>query len=200
MFRAVIFDFGGVVVEWSMRALFEQFFAPDELDRFLDDVLTPAENLRCDLGTPLAVVVAELTDRHPEHATPLAAWRDRWIETIPGTVPGTVELIDDLRGRGIMTLGLSNFSAETFPMCRARYDVFDRFDDIVISGEVGMAKPSKEIFHLLLERNSLRPDEAVFFDDSPANVDGAREAGLTAFLFHSAAAARLDLRTVGLVP
>src|SRR5437762_2386167 len=92
--RAVVFDFGGVVVRWDMRALFTPMFAShDDMERFLGEVLTPAENLRCDLGTPLATVVGDLAARYPHYREPLEAWRDRWIETIPGDIPGTAELI-----------------------------------------------------------------------------------------------------------
>ena len=197
MIAAVVFDFGGVVVEWNMRALFREFLEGDELDRFLADVLTPADNLRCDLGTPLAQVVDEVTARHPHYEVPLAAWRDRWIETIPGPIPGTERLIGDLRTAGYRILGLSNFSAETFPLCRERYPVFEQFDDIVISGEAGVAKPDPRIYQLLLDRNSLRPDQAVFLDDSPTNVNGAIAVGMAAFGFTTAEQAAVDLRSVG---
>ena len=197
--RAVVFDFGGVVVEWNMRALFVEFFDDDsEMDAFLADVLTPAENLRCDLGTPLATVVGELVERHPNHRAPLEAWRDRWIETIPGEIDGTADLIADLRSLGLRLLGLSNFSAETFPWCRARYDVFEQFDDIVLSGEVGIAKPDPAVYRLVCDRNGVDPSEAVFLDDSPTNVAGAHAVGMPAFLFTDADQARADLRTVGL--
>lgn len=193
------FDFGGVVVEWNMRALFVEFFpSASDLDAFLNDVLTPAENLRCDRGTPLADVVGELVDRHPEHRAPLEAWRDRWIETIPREIDGTATLIDDLRSTGYVILGLSNFSAETFPLCRAAYPVFERFDDIVISGEHAIAKPQPEIYRLLCERNNLEPSAVVFLDDASANVAGAHAVGMPAYLFTTAVQARLDLRSEGI--
>lgn len=196
---AVVFDFGGVVVEWNMRALFVEFFDDDsEMDAFLAEVLTPAENLRCDLGTPLATVVGELVERHPQHRMPLEAWRDRWIETIPGEIDGTAELIADLRSLGLRLLGLSNFSAETFPWCRARYDVFEQFDDIVLSGEVGVAKPDPAIYRLVCERSGIEPADAVFLDDAPTNVAGAHAVGMSAFLFTTADQARADLRSVGI--
>ena len=197
--RAVVFDFGGVVVEWHMRALFAEFFDDHSaMDAFLSDVLTPAENLRCDLGTSLAIVVGELVERHPAHRAPLEAWRDRWIETIPGEIDGTADLITDLRSLGVRVLGLSNFSAETFPWCRARYDVFEQFDDIVLSGEVGIAKPHPAIYRLVCERSGIEPSEAVFLDDSPTNVAGAHAVGMPAFLFTDVDRARADLRSVGL--
>ena len=197
----VVLDFGGVVVEWDMRALFREFFDdPADMERFLADVLTPAENLRCDLGTPLATVVGELIERSPGHRAPLEAWRDRWIETLPAAIPGTEELIDDLLAAGYRLCGLSNFSAETFPWCRARYPVFERFHDIVLSGEVGLAKPQPEVYGLLCSRNGIEPAQAVFLDDSPTNVAGAHAVGMHAFLFTDAASARNDLSSVLEVP
>ena len=195
---AAVFDFGGVVVEWNMRALLVEFFDdPADLDHFLTNVLTPADNFRCDLGAPLAEVVGEIAERHPEHRIPLEAWRDRWIETIPREIPGTADLIDDLRRAGHLVLGLSNFSAETFPLCRAAYPVFERFDDIVLSGEHGIGKPQAEIYHLVCERSGIAPGDAVFLDDSPANVTGAHAVGMGGHLFTDAAQARLDLRADG---
>lgn len=197
--RAVVFDFGGVVVEWNMRALFQEFFdEPAEMERFLTDVLTPAENFRCDLGTPLAVVVGELVERHPEHRAALEAWRDRWIDTIPADIPGTADLIAELRAAGYLVLGLSNFSAETFPWCRERYPIFEQFHDIVLSGEVGFGKPQAEIYELVCSRNGIEPHQAVFLDDSQVNVAGAHAVGMGAYLFTDVEQARADLRSVGI--
>lgn len=195
---AVVFDFGGVVVEWSMRALFVEFFPePADLEHFLAEVLTPAENLRCDLGTPLAQVVGELVERHPDHRLPLEAWRDRWIDTIPREIPGTADLIAEVRAAGHLVLGLSNFSAETFPWCRERYPVFAQFDDIVLSGEVGLAKPDPAIYRLVCERSGISPGRAVFLDDVATNVAAAHAVGMGAHLFTTADQARADLRASG---
>jgi 2-haloacid dehalogenase len=196
----VVFDIGGVVVDWDMRHLFRQVFGDDaEMERFLAEVLTPAENLRCDSGTPIAQVVAELSELHPAYRFALEAWRDRWIETLPSTIDGAPELIDDLLEAGYRVCALSNFSAETFPLCRARYDLFDRFHHIVISGEEGVAKPEPEIYRLLCERAGIEPREAVLLDDSVPNVAGAHAVGMAAFHFTDVAGARRDLASIGVL-
>lgn len=201
MIRAVIFDFGGVVVDWDMRHLFRQLFDDvDDMEVFLTDVLTPAENLRVDLGTPLAAVVGELIARHPQHTAPLEAWRDRWIETIPGAIPGTATLIREVRQAGLGVFGLSNFSAETFPWCRSKYPVFEQFDGIVLSGEFGAAKPDPAIYHNVCDLAGVAPDQALFFDDSPANVAGALAVGMHGLLFTTAANARRELVSHGVLP
>lgn len=194
----VIFDFGGVVVDWDMRHLFRTVFDDaDEMERFLAEVLTPEENLRLDLGTPLADIVADLAHRHPADRAALEAWRDRWIETIPREVPGADELLRELRHDGYRLIGLSNFSNETFPLCRARYRVFDHFDDIVLSGDVGLAKPDPSMYRLACSRSSIGPDEAVFIDDSPRNVAGAEAVDIHALLFRGIDELRRDLRELG---
>jgi 2-haloacid dehalogenase len=196
----IVFDIGGVVVVWDWRHLFREFFGADAgMERFLAEVLTPAENLRCDLGTPLATVVAELSERHPEHRVPLEAWRDRWIETIPRMIDGAEALIDDLLEAGYRVCALSNFSAETFPLCRARYDVFDRFHGIVISGEEGVAKPEPGIYRLLCERCGISPGEAVLLDDSLANVRGAIAIGMRGLRFTDVPTVRTELRSLGVL-
>lgn len=195
----VILDFGGVVVDWDMRHLFRTVFDDrDEMETFLSTVLTPAENFRCDLGVPIAEVVGGLVDRHPAHRLPLEAWRDRWVETVPSTIDGIEDLIDEIRSAGLGLYGLSNFSAETFPLAQARHPVFEQFDGIVISGEAGVAKPQPEIYHLICERYGVEMSRSVFVDDSPVNVQGARAVGMTAVHFTDVTALRRELEALGI--
>lgn len=199
MIDAVILDFGGVVIDWNMRHLFRTVFDDQsEMEHFLATVLTPAENLRCDLGVPIAQVVAELCERHPDHTEALVAWRDRWIETVPSAMPGMPELIRDLRSAGLAVYGLSNFSAETFALARDRHETLGAFDGIVLSAEEGVAKPQPEIFHRLFERYGVDPGRAVFVDDAHANVEAGRALGLLSVLFAGADDLRTTLAGLGI--
>ncbi len=199
--RCIALDFGGVVVEWDLRNLFRTVFADEtEMEHFLEHVLTPEENLRLDLGMPLADLVDDLARRHPTCRAALEAWRDRWTETIPGAGEGTAELIDELIAAELRVVGLSNFSAETFAWIRHDHDVFDRLHDIVLSSEVGLAKPDPAIFRLLCARNGLGPGQIVFFDDNVVNIESATAVGLHGRLFTDAAAAREDLAALGVLP
>ena len=197
----VAFDFGRVVVDWDPRHLFRQVFTDhDEMEHFLAHVLTPDENLRLDLGMPLAELVADLVERHPDSSVALEAWRDRWVETIPGPIAGTADLIAELLGAGLRVVGLSNFSAETFPLVRAAYPHFDLLDDIVISGEhPPLAKPDPEIFELVCERNDIEPSDAVFIDDVAANTAAASALGFATVTFTDAPSLRRELRELGVV-
>ena len=179
----VAFDFGRVVVDWDPRHLFRQVFTDhDEMEHFLAHVLTPDENLRLDLGMPLAELVADLVERHPDSSVALEAWRDRWVETIPGPIAGTADLIAELLGAGLRVVGLSNFSAETFALVRRPNDVFDAMHDIVLSGHHGVAKPDPAIFTPALEALA-----------ALGNVTAAARLGFHSRLFTDAATARHDL-------
>ena len=193
---AVVFDFGNVLITWNMRFLYENVIDDDEaLDEFLSTVWTSEMNDQCDRGRPIAEVIAELSDRHPRWADQIAEFAPdrRWIETIGPEVAGSAELVGDLAEAGYRLLGLSNFSAETFPLVHTRYPVFDHFEDIVLSGQVGVAKPDPEIFELLCERNGIEPADAVFLDDAPTNTAAARELGFAAITFTDAGTARREL-------
>jgi 2-haloacid dehalogenase len=151
-----------------------------------------------DSGESLSETVARLIAEHPEHSAPLAAWRDRWIETIGEEIPGTEELIDDLLAAGYRVVGLSNFSTETFPMCQAKFPVFEKFETIVLSGALGVTKPDPAIYHALCEQVGATPEQIVFTDDAQANVDGAQHVGMHAFFFVDSTQARNELRALGI--
>lgn len=200
-FDAVIYDVGNVLIRWDVRALYRTIFDdPDEMEHFLTTVWTPMENDRCDRGTPFAEVIAETVARHPQHESAIRAAWDRWIETVPGPVEGAWELVEELDARGVPLYALSNFSAETFPLVCDAYPGFARFRDVVISGaHPGLAKPDREIFELLLDRNGLRAKATVFIDDSPTNVAAAKELGLTTVTFTDTVALRRELAAYGLL-
>ncbi len=199
--EAIMYDFGGVVVDWNPRHLYRKLFDDEaDMEHFLADIWSPAENERCDRGRPYAEMVEELVGRYPDHAAEIAACAPtaRWIETISGPVPGALELIDELRSAGYPLYGLSNWSAETFPLARGEYEAFERFDDILISGELdGIAKPDRAMFDLLAERNGLTPETTVFIDDSARNTDAAACYGYPVITFTETAALRRDLIALG---
>ncbi len=199
--EAVIYDIGNVLIRWDVRALYRTIFDdPEEMERFLAEVWTPLENDRCDRGAPFAEVIAERVALHPHHEHAIRAAWDRWIETVPGPVEGAWELVADLDDRGVRLYGLSNFSAETFPLVRNAYPGFERFRDVVISGDhPGLAKPDHELFRILLDRHGLEPSRTLFVDDSPANTAAAAELGLLTVTFEDTDAFRKELAALGVL-
>jgi 2-haloacid dehalogenase/putative hydrolase of the HAD superfamily len=197
----IVYDIGNVLIRWDVRALYRTIFDdPSEMEDFLSNVWTPMENDRCDRGAPFAEVIAETVERHPRHEAAVRAIWDRWIETIPGPVDGAWELVEELHAAEFPLFGLSNFSAETFPLVRDVYRGFDRFRDIVISGEhPGLAKPDPGIFRVVCERSGLEPQSLLFVDDSPANTAAAAALGFATVTFTDTPSLRAELVSRGVL-
>lgn len=194
----VVFDLGGVLVDWDPRHLYRQLI-PDEheMEQFLAEVCTLEWHRHHDAGRPFAEGVAELVARHPEQRELIEAWDDRFDEMMPGYHPDAVAVLAEVVALGDPVYALTNWSADGWPMALERFDFLGWFDGIVVSGIEGVAKPDHAIFDLLVERYSLRREATVFVDDWDRNVDGARAAGLEAVQFTSAGRLRSDLRALG---
>ena len=147
----MVFDLGGVLIDWDPRHLYRQLFEdPDEMEAFLAEVTTAEWNAHQDAGRPWAEAVGILVAEHPERRELIEAFHRRWPEMLAGEIPGTVEVLADLRAAGIRLVALSNWSAEMFPVARERFDFLAWFEGIVISGEVGVNKPDRRIFEHLI--------------------------------------------------
>jgi 2-haloacid dehalogenase len=197
---AVVFDLGGVLIDWDPRLLYRKLLADEAaVEEFLATVCTPEWNAEQDRGRPFAEAVAELVERHPAHAAAITAYHERWTEMLGGEIPGTVAVLAELRAAGVPLYALSNWSAETFRLTRGRFPFLEWFDGLVVSGEEGVTKPDRRVFELLIERFGLVPAATLFVDDSAANVTAARDLGLDAVRFRDAAGLRRDLAARGLL-
>ena len=200
MIRAVIFDVGKVLYDWSPRFLYERLIDDDQtLEAFLRDVVTVEWHFQHDAGRPFAETSAELIAQFPEHAALIAAWGPRFNDSIGAPVAGMHALVAALDAAGVPLFAITNFSGEFWPPFRAREAaLFDRFRDVVVSGDEKMMKPDAAIYRLALGRFGLEPDEAVFIDDNRDNVAGAEAVGMAAIHFTDAKALRRDLKNLGL--
>ena len=198
----VIFDFGGVLVDWNPRHLYSKLFGDDEegMERFLAEVTTPQLELRQDAGRSWDEAVRLLTAEHPDHADLIAAYKLRWDETLKGPIDDSLHILRDLKDAGHPLYGLTNWSHETFPIARARYDFFGWFDGIVVSGEEGTIKPDPKLYQTLLERYDIDPSRAVFIDDNKVNVEAAEALGIHGIHFHTPAQLRANLIALGFLP
>jgi 2-haloacid dehalogenase len=198
--KAVVFDLGGVLIDWNPRYLYRKIFGTEEeMEDFLSTVATMDWNDQLDRGEPLADAVAELTAAHPDHADSIAAYIDRWIEMVAGALDETVAVLAELHAGGVPLFALSNWSTETFRLVRHQFEFLDWFDGILLSSEVGVTKPDRRIFEALCDRYGLQPATTLFIDDNPPNVEGARAAGLQAVRFETATTLREDLRRFGVL-
>jgi 2-haloacid dehalogenase len=196
----VVFDLGGVLIDWDPRHLYRSIFDGDEaaMERFLAEVTTPAWNAEQDAGRTWREAVDALIARHPDRRDLIVAYDERWPEMLGGPIDGTVEVLADLRHIGIRLAALSNWSAEKFPIARERFGFLDWFETVVVSGEVGIAKPDPRIFRHLLELTGLEAASTVYVDDVTANVAVAADLGMMALRFQDPATLRDDLRRLGL--
>jgi 2-haloacid dehalogenase len=194
----VVFDFGGVLLEWNPRHLYRKIFAdPAEMEWFLANVCTGDWNLAQDKGRPWPEGEAEAIARHPKYAGEIRAFRARWHEMVPHAIQGTVAILEGLAARGVPLYAITNFAADTCAESQQKYSFFRHFRGIVISGEIGILKPDAAIFHRLATDYSLDLATCLFIDDVPKNVTGAQAAGLQAALFETPAKLRADLAALG---
>jgi 2-haloacid dehalogenase len=197
----VVFDLGGVLIDWDPRHLYRQLFDdPEEMESFLAEVTTAERKAHQDAGRPWAEAVEMLVAEHPEKRELIEAFHRRWPEMLAGEIPGSVAVLADLRAAGVRLVALSNWSAEMFPVALERFDFLAWFEGIVISGDVGVNKPDRRIFEHLAQRFGVVPQQAVFIDDSAANIDTATELGFCALQFTGATALRQAFVRLGLLP
>jgi 2-haloacid dehalogenase len=199
---ALIFDFGGVLLDWNPRYLYRKLFPGDEpaMERFLAEVDFYTWNPHQDAGRPFSIAIAELCARHPHYCELIRLYAERFPETVSGAIAGTVEVLRRLHLAGYPLYGLSNWSAETFYRVRPSYAFFDWFQDMVISGEVGLIKPDPRIFHLLLHKVARPAEECLLIDDSPTNIGAAASLGFQTIQFHNPEQLAAELSARGLLP
>ena len=187
----LIFDLGGVLVDWDPRYLMAGVIEdPERLEWFLAHVCSAEFTAGVDRGQPFAEAVARRSARFPAWATEIETYARRWPEMVRGALAGTEELLRDLHAAGAPLTALSNWPADTFWVARERFGVLEVFSDVVVSGFVGLAKPDPEIYRLALSRSGLRAPDCAFVDDRAENVDAAVALGIEGIRFTDAAALR----------
>ena len=197
---AVLFDLGKVLLDWNPRYYYRQFFPSEEtLEAFLAEALPPAWVAEMDAGKPADVAIAERQRLFPQHATLIGRWKEGWHSMLRGPIAESVAVLAELRSRGSRLYALTNFSTETYPVARERFEFLSWFEDAVVSGEHGVVKPDPRIFEIAIRRFGLDPPHSVFIDDLAENVAAACESGFRALHFTGAPKLRTDLRELGLL-
>jgi 2-haloacid dehalogenase len=198
--RVVVFDLGGVLIDWNPRHLYRQLFDDEAaMERFLAEVCHSAWNEEQDRGRTFAEAIEEAAGRFPEHRVLIEAYHRRWGEMLAGPIEGTVALLAELKEAGHELHALTNWSVETFPIARERYAFLDWFGSILVSGEERLIKPDPRIFQLLLERIGRTADACVYIDDNPKNAAAAAALGFDAVHFRSPEQLRADLTRLGVL-
>lgn len=189
----IVFDFGGVLIDWNPRHLYKTLIDDEEkMEWFLKHICTDEWNLEQDKGRSLQSGTEILTKKFPEHKNLIEAFYGNWKQMLKGEIAETVEILHELKKK-FKVYGLTNWSAETFPVALERFDFLKLFDGIVVSGDEKLIKPEKEIFHLLLKRYNLRAENCVFIDDNIKNVQSAADIGFHVIHFTSSQNLRTTL-------
>jgi 2-haloacid dehalogenase len=144
-------------------------------------------------------MLAERQAQFPDHAHLIEIWATRFNDSIPGPVPGSFALVEELAARGVPLYAITNFGAEFWAGFRPHHPIFDHFRDIVVSGVEKVAKPDHRIYRLAEARFGHAPEAMLFVDDNPANIEAVRACGWQGHLFRHAAGLAEDLRARGLV-
>lgn len=197
MIKNIIFDFGGVLLDWNPRYLYKSYFNNDgEMEHFLADICNGEWNIRQDAGRPFAEAVKELQAKFPEYAEAIQMYDDDWEKMLKCELPESIDLLKELKFMGYGIYGLTNWSAEKIGYAFANYSFFSLFDGIVVSGVEKVVKPDRKIYEILLERYSLKPGECVFIDDNQDNVDMAKVLGINAIRFDNIGNVKEHLETL----
>ena len=197
--RAVVFDVGNVLIRWNPRLVFADQFADEAgIDAFFEEIGFAAWNLEQDRGRSWADGVAAACAAHPHRRTLIEKMHRDWHMAVPGAVEGTVAVLERLRAAGVPLYAITNFSAEKWAECQARFPFLCGFRDVVVSAHERLVKPDPAIFDVFLARTGLAAGECVFVDDAPHNVEAARAAGMDAILFDGPEGLAEALRDRGL--
>jgi 2-haloacid dehalogenase len=197
--EAVVFDLGGVLIDWNPRYLYRTVFADEaEMEHFLGTVCTLEWHFEHDRGRPMSESLPERAARFPEYRDAIMLWADE-NGMIGGAHGDVVAIVRELRDRSVPCYALTNWPSETFPAARDRFEFLAWFNGIVVSGEERIAKPDHAIFRLLCDRYDLDPESTLFVDDTEGNIDVAGSLGFVAHRFRSAEVLRAELVRLGLL-
>jgi 2-haloacid dehalogenase len=191
----VVFDVGGVLLDWDPAHLYRDLLPDDELARFLGEVCTWEWHHEHDKGARFADTIPALAERFPDDAEHIRLWETRYADMVAGEVEGMGAVVDGLQRDGIRLLILSNMPSEVWPELTARHPILQPFEGAVISGDEGVVKPDPAIYRVLIERYDVDPGTTAFVDDRIENVDAATALGFTAILFEGPASVRVNPRT-----
>ena len=199
MIKNVVFDMGGVLIRFDAEH-YTARFVPDPADYELmrRELFRSIEWVWMDRGTitddeVVAAVCARLPERLHQAVRDIL---DNWHQDIP-PLDGVYDLVKELKGKGYRIYLLSN-TCTRFHEFRKNIPALEFFDGEFVSCDFHFVKPEPGIYLRFLEYFHLRPEECVFIDDDPRNIEGAVRCGMGGVIYHGAPAhLRLRLRELG---
>jgi 2-haloacid dehalogenase len=185
-YKTVVFDFGGVLIDWDRRYLYNKVFEDkDEMEWFLRNVCSDNWNMLQDEGFSFSETIPELQMKFPEYCDKIAMYETRWSEMVGGPITGTVEILKEIQTKGFPVYGLTNWGSDTFPIVFKQFEFLRSLDGIVVSGDEKVVKPFPEIYNILINRYQIDPESCVFIDDNYLNIQSAKKIGFKTIQFES---------------
>lgn len=202
MVDTIIWDLGGVLVDWKTTYVFDEnyFESLEKRNQFFETVCTNDWNENQDAGYPIAKATAEKIAEFPHWESAIRDFYGRWSDMLRGSIPETVEVFRELRAKKCYAFyALTNWSAETFPIALERFDFLHWFDGRIVSGEEKTRKPFPEFYQILFDRYKVQPERSIFIDDNLRNVQAAEALRLPSIHFRDAVQLRAALQERGIL-
>ena len=197
--KNIIFDFGGVLIDWNPEYLFrKEFERESDMNYFLENICTSEWNIQQDAGRPLSEATETLQKEHPEYKELIGMYYGRWEEMLGGVIEDSVRVLYLLKDK-YPIYGLTNWSAETITIAYRRYDFFNYLEGIVVSGEEELIKPDPKLYQVLLNRYRLKTNETLFIDDNIHNIETAQEMGFHTIHFTENMDLEKEVKEMGLL-
>ncbi len=194
MKKTIIFDLGGVLLDWNPRYLYNEIFQEEtEMEYFLSEICSPSWNAKMDANRSFEEGISELLPVFPEFAEQIRLYHTRWSDMLRGELSDSVDILRELKEAGFKLAGLSNWPREKYLMIKGQYQFLAWLDPLVISGEVGVAKPDPDIYQILLQKVGVPAGDCIFIDDMPENIRAAARQGFETIHFSSAENLRSEL-------
>ncbi|MFS4481979.1 HAD family hydrolase [Hyunsoonleella sp. 2307UL5-6] len=184
--KTIIFDLGGVLIDWNPEYVFLNAFKGDnkKMQWFLNTICTMDWNENQDAGYPIAKATDDLVLKYPEYETYIRMYYGEWEHMIGGAIEGSVKVLKYfIDNENYKVVALTNWSAETFPIAQKRFDFLNWFEGIVVSGDEKTRKPFIDIYNIILNRYKIEPKTAIFIDDNIKNIETARKLSIHAIHF-----------------
>jgi 2-haloacid dehalogenase len=196
----IIFDLGGVLIDWNPEYVFLKEFNGDKvkMEWFFNNICTSEWNEEQDKGKLIKIATEERIKLFPEYKKLIRMFYGRWKEMLRGEISETVKILKKLKNQNYRLIALTNWGSETFPVALERFEFLKLFEGIVVSGQIKMLKPFKEIYEYTLSKYNLNPANCIFIDDRLSNVEGAIKCGINGIQFISPKKLIAELKNIGI--